>query len=96
MATFDNITAESFAKEILGGGRKRRRCREALSCLQCRQKKIKVIRCFLHLLRIPLSDQNGSVTDIDRAISAKRKRLDPNVPIPKQVLSVHFKARPPA
>ena len=47
MATFNNITAESFAQENLhGSGRKRQRCREAVSCLRCRQKKVKVYSVF--------------------------------------------------
>ncbi|KAF7511522.1 hypothetical protein GJ744_004110 [Endocarpon pusillum] len=45
MATFDIITAESFAEESLQGeGRKRQRYREAVSCSECRQKKVKCDR----------------------------------------------------
>ena len=92
MATFDIITAESFAEESLQGeSRKRQRYREAVSCSECRQKKIKVYEGLLFHAHILHSDQNRSVIEVFRAISAKAARSGPGVPSPKQHLYVHLK-----
>lgn len=98
MATFDIITAESFAEENLQGeGRKRQRHREAVSCLQCRQKKVKVNECFLSRAHILQSDANRSVIEVFRAISAKFARSGPSAPSPRQSLYNHLKVEhPPA
>ncbi len=98
MATFDIITAESFAEENLQSeGRKRQRYREAVSCLQCRQKKVKVYECILFHARILQSDQHRSVIEVFRAISAKSARSGRSAPLLRQSLHIHLKVKhPPA
>ncbi len=98
MATFDIITAESFAEENpQGEGRKRQRCREAVSCLQCRQKKVKVYKRFLFHAHILQSDENRSVIAVFHAISAKSARSGPSVPLLRQSLYIHLQVKhPPA
>lgn len=94
MASFNNITAESFAKESLQGeGRKRQRYREALSCLQCREKKVKVTCVPIPPQDVLQPDWTGSVTEIDHAISVNRARRNQNAHILRQDLIVPLKVK---
>lgn len=85
MATFNNITAESFAQEAnQEGGRKRQRHREAVSCLQCRQKKVKVGRYPLSSHLHNPSHRIGSAIAISHVISVLLANHVPDVPTPRQ------------